>query len=103
MSEFVVALAALRADLPPIRKRTKGQHGKYADYPWIKAKVDPVLAKHGWIWWTSPQLMVIGDDVRFVLSYCLEQIGTGHQIAGAFPLGEMDPLRQGSQISYATR
>jgi len=107
MSDFAKALAALRADLPPIRKTTRGQHGKYADYRAIKAKVDPVLTKHGFLWTTRPTLTSYesesGIELRFVLLYSLALVATGEELAGRFPLAEMDPQRQGSQISYAKR
>ena len=103
MSDFALALAALRADLPPIRKRTKGQHGNYANYHDIKKLVDPVLAKHGFLWETRPTLIPYPDGWRFVLSYQLTHLETGQARGGDFPLQEMDPQRQGSQISYAKR
>jgi len=103
VSDFALALAALRADLPPIRKRTKGQHGKYANYHDIKKLVDPVLAKHGFLWETRPTLVPYPDGWRFVLAYQLTHLETGQGRGGDFPLQEMDPQRQGSQISYAKR
>jgi hypothetical protein len=104
VSEFAAALAKLRADLPPIRKRTRGQHGKYANYHDIKKLVDPVLAAHGFLWTSRPTLMTYSDGLRFVLAYQLTHIESGKTVAlGDYPLQEMDPQRQGSQISYARR
>jgi hypothetical protein len=100
VSEHAAWLAAIRADLPKIRKSTRGQHGKYANYPTIKAMVDPVLAKHESVWWTQPTRAADGS---FVLAYQLEQIHGPLVVAGEFPLQVMDPQKQGSQISYAKR
>ena len=100
---FIAALAKLKADIPPIRKTTRGQHGKYADYRHIQSKVDPILTRHGFMWNSKPTLEPFGDQLRFVLIYALTHLATGQAESGAFPLQETDPQKQGSQISSAQR
>ena len=107
MSDLASALAALQADLPPIRHTQAGQHGKYAAYDKILAIVRPIMAKHGFMWSTRPGLLIVGDgpasELRFVLRYDLTHIATGEAIQGAYPLAEGPPQQQGAVITYARR
>ena len=101
MSDLAAALAALQADLPPIKRTVSGQHGKYAAYDKIMAVVRPLLEKHGFTWHTEPGLVELGGELRFVLEYVLEhQHGT---IEGYYPLAEGPPQQQGAVITYARR
>jgi hypothetical protein len=108
MSDLIQALAALRADLPPIRRTAKGQVGtrnyRYAAYDKILATVRPIMAKHGFAWHTIPELAVITTgEPRFVLTYVLTHLPSGEDLSGQYPLREGPAQQQGSEISYAKR
>jgi ERF superfamily len=100
---LAAALLALQADLPRIPKTVSGQHGRYAAYDKILARVRPVLAKHGFLWHTVPTMAGLPGNTRFVLVYCLEHVASGERITGSYPLAEGQAQQQGSQISYAKR
>jgi ERF superfamily len=100
---MAAALAELQAALPRIPKTVGGQHGKYAAYDKILARVRPVLAKHGFLWSTLPTMTWVINPPRFVLRYTLTHVPTGETISGDYPLTEGPAQQQGSQISYAKR
>ena len=104
---FAAALAALQADLPTIKRTTRGQVGtrnyRYAAYDKILTEVRPHLAKHGFVWNCRPTMIPFPDGYRFVLVYQLTHIETGTARGGDYPLTEGPAQQQGSQISYAKR
>jgi ERF superfamily len=105
---LAAALAELQQHLPRIPRTATGQAGnrtyKYPPYDKILTRVRPVLAAHGWVWSTCPNLSSsFGESARFVLAYRLTHIATGEFISGSYPLTEGPPQQQGSQISYAKR
>jgi hypothetical protein len=109
MSDLASALAALQADLPPIRRTAKARTGKdgsriyrYAAYDKILATVKPIMAKHGFVWWTRPTL-TLTEPRRFVLEYELTYLKSGEPLRGYYPLKEGPAQQQGSEISYAKR
>jgi len=105
MSDLAAALAKLQADLPRIKRTQPGQHGKYAAYDKILAAVRPIMAKHGFAWWSAPGLAPMGGHTewRFVLHYVLTYLPTGETIDGSYPLAEGPPQQQGAVITYARR
>jgi len=109
MSDLAAALAKLQADLPRIKRTSRGQVGtrnfRYPEYPEILAKVRPIMAKHGFAWWSAPGLAPMGGHTewRFVLHYVLTYLPTGETIDGSYPLAEGPPQQQGAGIAYAKR
>jgi hypothetical protein len=105
MSDLAAALARMQADFPRIKRTTAGQHGKYAAYDKILAAVRPIMAKHGFAWWSAPGLAPMGGHTewRFVLHYVLTYLPTGETIDGSYPLAEGPPQQQGAVITYARR
>ena len=103
MSDLAVALAALQADLPPIKRTQAGQHGKYAAYDKILAVVRPIMDKHGFLWQSQPTLEPELDGDRFVLRYQLTHLPSGLAVTGYYPLQEGPPQQQGAVITYARR
>lgn len=101
------ALAALQADLPRIPRTAQGQVGtrryRYPPYDAILRRIRPILTKHGFLWSSEPGLVVIADQIRFVLAYELTRIAAGDGKSGLFPLAEGASQQQGAQISYAKR
>jgi hypothetical protein len=102
-----VALAALQADLPPIKRTSRGQVGtrnfRYPEYPKILRAVRPILAKHGFVWSTQPELIDKCGELRFVLTYTLWHLPSQDQLSGQYPLAEGPAQQQGAQIAYAKR
>ena len=45
--QFDAAIAATKAELPPIPKNRKGNYGAYADMASIASTIDPIITKHG--------------------------------------------------------
>jgi hypothetical protein len=45
--QFDAAIAATKAELPPIPKNRKGNYGAYADMAAIAGTIDPIITKHG--------------------------------------------------------
>ena len=96
------ALAAMRKDLPHVKKGKKGYNYKYADLNSCHEAIDPVLEDHGFLWITVPRTT---DDGRVGVEYSLVHLASGESIkADLFlPVSEADPQKAGSAITYARR
>lgn len=100
------ALAALQAELPMVKRDTTGQVGprqyKYADLTAVWNAIQPILAKHEFVYVVTPSQAPEG--VTYEVRAHLIHVPTGERVEGAVPLtGGSSPQQIGAAITYARR
>lgn len=103
-ANLYAALAAFQDDMPTIpRTRTgQGYDGRtytYADLADMTAAAQPVLSRHGLVYFTTPGIE--GD--RPHITGTLVHVATGDWIEGTLPLHGRHPQEVGSALTYARR
>ena len=106
------ALHAFQAEAPSLQKDkiNPAFRSKYLSLDHLMEQVVPVLNKHGLIWTTAPNYLLVNTGpehktVEPTLSYRLIHAPSGQETAGTVPLipSKRDAQGLGSAITYARR
>lgn len=104
MKKLIPALAAAKAEFPPIVKNAKNPHFKsdYADLNICLATVTPILEKHGILLLQPSDLK---DSGHHVIRTMLIHVESGEMLTSDYPIHPVKPgpQNEGSAVTYARR